>query len=282
MKLVIISGLSGAGKTIALQSLEDRGAYCIDNLPFTLLPAVIEQMRGFADEYDYIGLGVDARNLALQDLSSLPETLAHTGLDYEVVFLTASDSCLIRRYRETRRKHPFARADRDLSEAILHERQLLADLAALATLQVDTGHLSIYELRKLISLQVGFKTKNEIPLLLQSFGFKYGIPQDVDFVFDVRCLPNPYWQQNLRGLTGLDEAVVKYLQAQSRVKPLLAQLMQFLDKWVAEFEQEQRNYLSIAIGCTGGCHRSVFVVSQLAVHFRALQRELLVRHRELS
>ncbi len=282
MKLVIISGLSGAGKTIALQSLEDRGAYCIDNLPFTLLPAVIEQMRNFADEYEYIALGVDARNLALQDISSLPATLAAMQMDYEVVFLTASDTCLIQRYRETRRKHPFAKADRDLSEAIIYERQLLSDLVALSTMQIDTGHLSIYELRELISLRVGFQAKNGIPLLLQSFGFKYGIPQDVDFVFDVRCLPNPYWQPNLRSFTGLDTEVQDYLSTQSSVGPLLTQLQQFLDVWIAEFQHEQRNYLSIAIGCTGGHHRSVFVVSQLEQYFRTQQRELLVRHRELS
>lgn len=282
MKLVIISGLSGAGKTIALQSLEDRGAYCIDNLPFTLLPAVIEQMRGFADAYDYIALGLDARNLALQDISALPQTLKHIGVDYEVIFLTASDACLIQRYRETRRKHPFSKADRDLSEAIHYERQLLSDLVALSTLQIDTGHLSIYELRDLISLHVGCTPKNGIPLLLQSFGFKYGIPQDVDFVFDVRCLPNPYWQQDLRALTGLDAEVIAYLNEKESVAPLLAQLMQFLDAWVVPFENEQRNYLSIAIGCTGGHHRSVFVVSELAKHFRAQERELLVRHRELS
>ena len=282
MKLVIISGLSGAGKTVALRSLEDKGAYCIDNLPATLLSAVIDEIRALATDYDYIALGLDARNLAGSGVNDLTARLQQTGLAYDIVFLTANEASLIQRYRETRRKHPMAQAHQQLSESIQHERNLLQDLLSQANIVIDSSELSVYQLRDLMYLQIGLEKPVTLPLLLQSFGFKYGVPQDVDFVFDVRCFPNPYWQIALRPLTGLDPEVVTYLQEQTEVQQLIKQLKTFLTQWIAHFDSEQRSYLSIAIGCTGGCHRSVFVVQQLAKFFETHQQRVLIRHRELS
>ncbi|OQW91450.1 MAG: RNase adaptor protein RapZ [Beggiatoa sp. IS2] len=281
MKLVIVSGLSGAGKTIALHSLEDMGAYCVDNLPVSLLPAFAEHSKKLEIAHECTAVGIDARTADAREIAELLQTLTHLSIPHEVLFLEASDGVLIKRFSETRRRHPLTSAQVPLAEAIQHERKLLEPLASLADVRVNTGQLHVHQLRDLIRLRIHLRPVQGLSLLFQSFGYKYGIPNDVDFVFDVRCLPNPHWQAELRPLTGRDRPVIHFLETQPQVQQMLEQLTHFLDVWVPQFAAENRNYLTIAIGCTGGQHRSVYFVEQLAWHFSQRREGVLVRHREL-
>lgn len=281
MKLVIVSGLSGAGKTVALHSLEDCGAYCIDNLPVNLLPAIAEQTRSLDKTYPCVAVGVDARNIALQDVPALFNTLQERKQAYEILFLEASNEVLIKRFSETRRKHPLTTDQRPLSEAIEFERQLMEPLASRAALRIDTSYLHLHQLRELVRSRVGLEDSQTLSLLFQSFGFKYGAPQDADYIFDLRCLPNPHWEPRLRALTGQDAAVVEFLQAQPKVCQMEADIIQFLAHWIPQFEQDNRSYLTVALGCTGGHHRSVYLTERLAAHFRQHWPHVLTRHREL-
>ncbi len=284
MKLIIVSGLSGAGKTLALHSLEDRGVYCIDNLPVSLLPAIAEQMPNLAAASPSVAVGIDIRNSTLQELPHLLKILQEKQVVYEILFLQAEASVLLKRFSETRRRHPLTLAHPHLSlaEALELERRMLSALAQEAAIQIDTSHLNVHQLRDLVLLKIGLHDEHVMPLLFLSFGFKYGIPQEVDFVFDVRCLPNPHWEQHLRSLTGRDLAVIEYLQAQPKVQEMQDNLRQFLHTWIPQFEADNRSYLSIAIGCTGGHHRSVYMVEQLAQHFQQQREGVLLRHRELT
>jgi UPF0042 nucleotide-binding protein len=279
MKLLIVSGLSGAGKTIALHSLEDMGAYCIDNLPVGLLPAFAEQSEQIA--HDCIALGIDVRTAALHDIPALLQKLERTQVPYQILFLDAEDAVLIKRFSETRRKHPLTKGEISLAEAIQRERQLLEPLANRANIRIDTSQTHVHQLRDMIRMRVGLCSSTELSLLFQSFGFKKGIPNDADFVFDVRCLPNPHWETGLRNLTGCDLPVINFLQAQAKVQQMQEQLIGFLETWIPQFEADARNYLTIAIGCTGGHHRSVYLAEQLAQHFSQQKYGVLVRHREL-
>jgi UPF0042 nucleotide-binding protein len=281
-KIFIISGLSGAGKTIALHSLEDMGAYCLDNLPVGLLSAFIEQLNQLGKVYECVAVGIDARTLALQNVSVLLETLQLIKIPYEVLFLEAKDAVLIQRFGETRRKHPLTSSHISLAEAIKRERQLLEPLASQATIRIDTSSIYVHQLRDLIRLRVRLQLLPGLTLLFQSFGFKYGIPNDADFVFDVRCLANPHWKPELRNLTGRDEAVIHFLRQEPKVQQMLEQLIHFLATWIPQFAAENRSYLTIAIGCTGGQHRSVYLVEQLARHFSQQRAGVLIRHRELG
>jgi len=281
-KIFIISGLSGAGKTIALHSLEDMGAYCLDNLPIGLLPAFIEQLNQLGKVYECVAVGIDARTLALQKVPTLLETLQLIKIPYEVLFLEAKDAILIQRFSETRRKHPLTSSHIPLAEAIKCERQLLEPLASQATIRIDTSSTHVHQLRDMIRLRVKLQQLPNLALLFQSFGFKYGIPNDADFMFDVRCLANPHWKPELRTLTGRDEAVVHFLQQEPKVQQMLEQIIQFLETWIPEFAAENRSYLTIAMGCTGGRHRSVYLVEQLAQHFCQQRPGILIRHRELG
>lgn len=283
MKLVIVSGLSGAGKTIALHSLEDIGFYCVDNLPVALLPAFAKQAAQFSTDLENIAVGVDARTAIFHDMPALLQTVTETAIPYEILFLEADDTVLIKRFSETRRKHPLTSLNVSLAEAIKRERQLLDPLISQADVRINTSFTHVHQLRDLIQLQVGLRVKKPgLTLLFQSFGFKYGIPSDADFIFDVRCLPNPHWEMELRKLTGCDQAVIYFLQKEPKVQQMLEHIIYFLETWIPQFAAEDRSYLTIALGCTGGQHRSVYLAEQLAQHFKPQREEVLVRHRELG
>jgi UPF0042 nucleotide-binding protein len=284
MSLLIISGLSGSGKSITLHALEDSGFYCIDNLPAKLLPHLAEQLKESADTpVTRVAVGIDARNRTF--LGELPDALrklSELGVDYEIVFLEADDSILIKRYKETRRKHPLTDEDVSLLEGIALEKKRLNPLSSKATLRIDTTYTTPHQLRQQVREFALRPGTGALTLLFRSFGFKHGTPMDADYVFDVRCLPNPYWQPELRMHTGLDEPVIDFLQRQDAVDEMFQAISSFLEKWLPAFEQEHRTYLTIAVGCTGGQHRSVYLTERLARYFSAKNVQTQVRHRELT
>ncbi|MCG7991733.1 MAG: RNase adapter RapZ [Candidatus Thiodiazotropha lotti] len=284
IKLQIVTGLSGSGKTIALHTLEDLGYYCIDNLPVSLLVSVSDYLNDEPEEtFKKTAVGIDARSQPSQ-ISNLPEvvkSIRQRGLDCNMLFLDAQLDTLIKRFSETRRKHPLTNQQRSLSEAIQHERDLLQPLNEAADLRIDTTHTNVHELRDLVRNRIGGES-GQVSILFESFGFKHGLPRDVDYLFDVRCLPNPYWQTELRRYTGMDRPVADFLHEQEETKKMVADLIDFLSRWIPAFEADGRSYLTIAIGCTGGQHRSVYVVECLVKHFKAAGLQVMSRHRELS
>jgi RNase adapter protein RapZ len=281
-RLVIVSGLSGAGKTVALHALEDSGFYCIDNLPIVFLSEFARQVReDYLPAYRQVAVGIDARNPA-EGLSQFPEILSKlqiSGRAPELLFIEATDDVLIQRFSETRRKHPLSSATIGLPDAIARERKLLGPLSECADLRVDTSHT--HELRDLIRDRVVGRRFASLALQFISFGFKYGIPRDADFVFDVRVLPNPHWQANLRDFSGRDAAVVEYLESAPMVAEMVQELHRFLWAWVPRFEGANRSYLTVAVGCTGGRHRSVYVVERVAAAFAAQSTQVIVKHRDM-
>lgn len=284
MSFLIVSGFSGSGKSIALQALEDRGFYCIDNLPPALLAHFAEQViMAKADSLKHIAVGIDARNRAFLD--DLPESLSRLesqGIQYRIIFLEADESILVKRFKETRRKHPLTDQNISLLEAIRMEKELLEPLSFNAALRIDTTHTTPHELRhQVLDYARGDETAG-VTLLFESFGYKHGTPLDADYVFDVRCLPNPYWQADLRKYTGLDAPVIQYLENHKEIHTMYEDMRQFLEKWLPNFEREDRTYMTIAIGCTGGQHRSVYLVQKLAAYFSGLGIKTQIRHRELS
>lgn len=291
MRLVIISGRSGSGKSAALNVLEDQGFYCIDNLPLGLLPALTEQ----AQQQQYkansdseislqkLAVSIDARNVS-QDMSEFPTILSSIEkgrFATEVIFLDAHKETLIQRFSSTRRKHPLTNNDISLAEAIEHEHELLHPIRDLADLNLDTTRLSVHELANLIKLRIVHNESKEMALLFQSFGFKHGIPIDADLVFDVRNLPNPYWDPSLRQFTGKDPEIIAFLNKEPLVQDMLTDIQNYLDKWLPSFEQASRSYMTVAIGCTGGHHRSVFISESLTKLFSTKFSNVQVRHREL-
>ncbi|HKK06527.1 MAG TPA: RNase adapter RapZ [Gammaproteobacteria bacterium] len=285
MRLIIVSGLSGSGKSIALHVLEDLGYYCIDNLPIGLLPALAEQVVGESGPHrGQFAVGIDARTLGgdLEGFPAMVEDLESKGLDCDIFFLEANDATLLQRFSETRRRHPLSNDKVPLNEAIEMERRLLEPLSARADLIVDTSLTNVHQLRDLIRERVSSKAQRSLSVLLESFGYKHGVPADADFVFDVRCIPNPHWEPELRALTGRDQPVADYLARQPQVEQLYSDLEQFLERWLPEFEADNRSYMTIAIGCTGGQHRSVYLVERLAGSLEAMGRQVLTRHRELQ
>lgn len=286
MKLVIVSGLSGSGKSVALHTLEDEDFYCIDNLHMGLLPAFVEQLLSPGLKlYDKAAVGIDARS-GVDDLARFPEIvdgIKCSGLDVEIIFLKADVDVLISRFSETRRKHPLTRKGMPLVEAIHLERTLLEGIAARADLNFDTSRTNVHQLRGLISERMRTRANASLSLLFQSFGYKHGVPLDSDYVFDARCLPNPHWEASLRDLTGRNDGVVKYLRGFAEVEMFFISVRDFLARWIPCFEAENRSYLSVSIGCTGGRHRSVYLVERLANHFRQSRFEnVAVRHREIE
>lgn len=284
MNWILISGLSGAGKSVAAHALEDMGYYCTDNIPLSLLPQYLQTLRAEEpDRVNYVAVVIDARSTAggLERISSVLDRLRAEGADARIVYLEAEDEILVNRFKETRRKHPLSTEKRSLSEAISKERVLLSPVRRLATVVVDTSATHIYQLRDIIREHVVPSSQQQFSVLLQSFGYKRGIPQDADVVFDARCLPNPYWKEELRPLTGKDEAVRQFLDAQPVAEKMLASLKRFLEEWLPAFEENNRAYLSIAIGCTGGRHRSVYLVDMLARQLHETRGGVMVRHREL-
>lgn len=278
MQLVIITGLSGSGKSVALKVLEDAGFYTVDNLPAKLLPELVEFLR--ASHYSRVAVSIDARSG--DTLSELPrqlEDLKSRNVSVKVVFLEAKTDTLLKRFSETRRRHPLSRGDLTVMECIARERELLAEIGAQAH-HVDTSDLNPNALRAWIKDFVE-SDGTGLTLLFQSFGYKHGIPLDADLVFDIRCLPNPFYDPLLRPLTGKHRAVVEYLEADANVNRMYRDIEKFLDDWLPCFLADNRSYVTVAIGCTGGEHRSVYFVEKLAAHFRSARR-VLVRHRELS
>jgi len=280
MKLIILSGRSGSGKTIALHALEDQEFFCIDNLPLSMMLDLTEKLKA---EHDAVAVSIDARAVPddLAEFNDIYEKLQQGPYKTEVIFLDANDAVLLKRFSETRRRHPLTQDGLSLREAIAHESELLEPIRRSADLNVDTSTLNIHQLRDLIKFRVDGDSSS-LDLMFISFGYKHGIPNDADYVFDARCLPNPYWDESLRSFNGRDEPVQKFLADQSRVQEFFWQIKVFLHTWLPRFETDNRSYLTIAIGCTGGQHRSVYITEQLAEHFRQEHSKVTVRHRELD
>ena len=284
MKLIVISGLSGAGKSIALNVLEDLGYYCVDNLPLGLLEAFASELAAAQPPPERVAAVIDARNLSVtfDRFPEIKKAIQNQGVDCEVVFLEADDNAITKRFSETRRKHPLTAANIALLEAIKRERTLLEPFRDLADSCIDTSHTQYHELRELIRQRVDRRPPETMSLQFMSFGYKHGIPLDADFVFDVRSLPNPYWEVGLRQLNGRDERVVAFLDSQPAVSKMLKSLKDFLAQWIPAFENDNRAYLTVAIGCTGGNHRSVYVAERLAQTFRQGRSGVLIRHRDMA
>lgn len=285
MKLVVISGVSGSGKSNALHVLEDLDYYCIDNLPVGLLPAFAEQtLTSSKDTIPTAAIGIDARNLP-DELHRFPyilEQLKNKGVVVEIIFLDADDNILLKRFSETRRKHPLTEEKITLIDAIKKERELLAPIASRADLLIDTSQTNIYQLRDLIKERLTGSKSQKLSLLFESFGFKHGVPSDADFVFDARCLPNPHWEAALRKHTGLDEPVIDFLKEHDIVLQMFDDINKFLETWIPKFEYENRSYLTIAIGCTGGQHRSVYLAQKLCDTYKAQRSHVHIRHRDIQ
>ncbi len=284
MRLVIISGLSGSGKSVALHVLEDLGFYCIDNIPVRLLGSFIEDFIDHSDDtYDNVGVGLDARNRPadIAEIPNLVGKLRADGVTCEVLFLQARDDVLLTRFSETRRRHPLTSDDVSLLEAVHKERELLGPIINTADLIIDTSTTSVYDLREQVRARIGPRDPGSLSILLESFGYKHGLPPDADFVFDVRCLPNPYWEPQLRPLSGRDEPVQTFLGDQPRVQEMVDDIHDFLDRWIPRYQDFQRSYLTVAIGCTGGQHRSVYIVETLAARLGSRHGRIQTRHHEL-
>ena len=282
MHLVITSGMSGAGKSQALHTLEDQGYYCIDNLPLELLEMTLATERFLM--HQKIAIGIDVRS-GKKYLQKLPEIVSKLKNRFktDVLYLYAGKSVLIKRYDETRRKHPLSTSDKPLREAILEEYDLIAPVREIADIQIDTSTTTIYELANTIISRVCGGQQQSLSLMFQSFGFKHGTPRDSDYLFDVRCLPNPYWVPELRSHTGLEQEVIDWLSQQESVIKMEKDLKTFIGDWIPQIIDSQRAYITVSIGCTGGHHRSVYLTEALAAHFRKIYKDsVIVKHRELD
>lgn len=283
-RLIIVSGLSGSGKSVALHALEDLGYYCIDNMPVALLQPLLEEVSRNHDHSPVrVAVGIDARN-RLRDLESLPrliEDLRKNKLQTDFLFLQADDDILLKRYSETRRRHPLDNDGTELRTAIARERELLGQVIDSADLIIDTSRTSVYELAEAIRNRIDSRQSNMLSVLIESFGYKSGIPADADFVFDLRCLPNPYWQQELRSLTGQDISVSRFLDQQPAFLQMYEDILAFLSRWIPEYVSFDRSYLTVAIGCTGGQHRSVYMAEKLATALKRTHEPVLTRHNAL-
>jgi len=285
--LIIVSGMSGSGKSVALQSLEDIGYYCIDNLPAVLLPEFNEYLpdhtSGGDDEIAGAAVSMDARNSNfLDDLEETLEILKEQGRACRILFVDAEEQVLVRRYSETRRKHPLTSSSTPLVEGIRLERKMLQPLRDRAEKVLDTTETTPHQLRGQVRDFAGGSSVDGPLILLESFGFKHGSPREADFIFDVRCLPNPHWEDHLRPLTGLDEPVAEYLESQPMVLEMTEEIFSFLKKWLPGFASENRSYITVAIGCTGGQHRSVYICEQVVKRFIDRGIGAQVRHRQLE
>lgn len=280
MHIFIVSGRSGSGKTVVLRVLEDLGYYCVDNLPVNLLPALTHSL---SKNFSQVAVSVDVRNIPdseqelVENLEFLPK-----GVNTTVLYIDASDEVLIQRYSETRRLHPLSHKDASLPDAIVEERKLLDAIASRADLYIDTSKLNVHQLTEMIREKILGKTSQQLVVTFESFGFKYGVPNDIDYVFDARFLPNPHWEPELRPLTGLDLPVKEFFAAEPLVNKFIFQINNFMSTWLPHLELNNRSYLTIAIGCTGGKHRSVYVAEALARQFKARDKNVRVRHREMD
>ena len=284
MRLIIVSGLSGSGKSVALNVLEDLGYYCIDNIPVSLVQSFTREILPRKDPaYEFVALGLDARNVPdLAELPPLIRDVRKSGIDCELVFLHADDDVLLSRFSETRRKHPLTGEKLGLVEAVAAERKLLSPIIDMADLIVDTSETTVYDLRDQVRDRVGGRDADSLSILIESFGYKHGLPAEADFVFDVRCLPNPYWEPSLRHLCGKDEPIKQFFEAAPDVEKMIEDITGFLDQWIPYYQNFQRPYLTIAIGCTGGQHRSVYIADRVAERLDGKHAPIQTRHHELS
>lgn len=285
MRLIIVSGLSGSGKSVALHVLEDLGYYCIDNLPATLIKSAIDEVATGSDKaVNLMAVGIDARNRreGLDSLPTLITELQEQDIQTELLYLQSSDDILLQRYSESRRRHPLAEHGTALRAAIEAERDLLSPVVNAADLIVDTSRTSVYELGDTIRERIDRRRTDTLSVLIESFGFKHSMPADADFVFDMRSLPNPYWTLELRGLTGRDTEVTNFLDAQEAFIQMYNDILGFLEKWIPHYKTVHRSYLTVAIGCTGGQHRSVYMTEKLAAALRESHNPVLTRHNELG
>ncbi len=285
MKLILLGGLSGAGKTVALDMLEDLGYHILDNLPLSLIPPAVETLFGDdAHHYPQLAIGIDPRN-SPEEFQTFSERIRHwrkTPHGCTVLYLFCDLDTLIKRYRATRRRHPLTAGDTDLAAAIASENDVLEPLAQLADVRIDTTHTNIHQLRETIRERITNTDEYPLTLLLESFGYRLGLAQDADLVFDMRCLPNPYWESTLREMTGLDRPIIEYLEGHNTVNRMLNDLVHFLLDWIPRYAASNRSYLTIALGCTGGRHRSVYMAEQLGTQLTQQGWRVLVRHRELD
>jgi UPF0042 nucleotide-binding protein len=283
--LVIVSGMSGSGKSVALNTFEDLGFYCVDNLPAELLPDFVRSVARDDGAPEKLAVGIDVRNRHT-DLSNIPEWLSAVGalgLDPRLVFFDTTDAVLLKRYADTRRRHPLSHLGLALADAISLERQVLKPLRQIADAVIDTSQLNVHQMRRQVITDFGLTTDDSLSLLFESFAYRRGVPPDADFVFDARVLPNPHWNPELRPLSGRDENVRVFLDTQEYVAEYVAQVEQFLDTWLPRLRSDTRSYVTIAFGCTGGRHRSVYLAERLAEHCRARDwGEVAVYHRELD
>ena len=284
MKLTIISGRSGSGKSTVLHVLEDRGYYCIDNLPASLLISLANRITAGTAEIPNVAVSIDARNssIDLQQVPTMVNELKGRKLLIEIIFLEANSQTLLQRFSESRRKHPLTTEAIGLKEAIDRESDLLESICVMASLSIDTSRMSLHQLRDTIKNRLFDNIEKDLALQFQSFGYKNGVPVDADIVYDVRCLPNPYWDAKLRSLTGLDDAVVSYLDSQGEVQEMSNDIAAYLQKWLPSFERSNRNYITVALGCTGGQHRSVYLCEKLSQEFSVNYFNVQVHHRELN
>lgn len=278
MQLIIVSGRSGSGKTIALRVLEDLGFYCVDNLPIMLLPTLVHAIQ---EQYENVAVSVDVRNLpaSQEDLSDALDFLPDK-IKPEILFLDSNDKVLLQRFGETRRLHPLSRNEMPLSEALQTESRLLEPLAERATWRIESSELSVHQLSEQVGERVLGRATSRLIVVFQSFGYKYGLPPDLDYAFDARILPNPHWEPELKPLTGSDPAVQHFFAQQPLVTKFIHQVETFLETWLPYFQRSNRSYLTIGIGCTGGQHRSVYIAEQLAERFTDYEFKVQVRHRE--
>jgi len=284
MKLTIISGRSGSGKSTLLHILEDRGYYCIDNLPASLLPALADRISNDDTNLPNVAVSIDARNISA-DLQQAPEIISELQareLPTEIIFLDANSQTLLKRFSESRRKHPLSNESTDLYEAIDIESALLKSISMMANFVIDTSNMSLHQLRDLVKNRLLENNETRMALLFQSFGFKNGVPVDADLVYDVRCLPNPYWDIALRSLTGLHIDVAKFLDSQEEVQEMTDDIRDYLEKWLPKYESNNRSYITVAVGCTGGQHRSVYISEKLKKYFSSKIKNVQIRHRDLG
>ncbi|MEI6895445.1 MAG: RNase adapter RapZ [Colwellia sp.] len=280
MKLIIVSGRSGSGKSVALRVLEDLGYYCVDNIPINLLPALIHTV---INDYENVAVSLDVRNLP-KEPEDIPEIIAYLpkAVDVNTLFLDADDKDLIRRFSETRRLHPLIKQNMALDQAIALEKSLLEPISTNADLYINTSQLTPHQLADLVRERILGKKTGSMVLVFESFGFKHGIPADADYVFDARFLPNPFWEKSLKGKTGVEQEVKDFLGAQPIITKFIWQINSFMMTWLPHLERNNRSYVTIAIGCTGGKHRSVYIAEKLAKNFRKERDDIQVHHRDIK
>jgi UPF0042 nucleotide-binding protein len=278
MEVIIISGLSGSGKSIALNALEDNDFYCIDNLPVTLLSNISQHLNH--EHQDKVAISVDIRSIDIEKLPFVIKEIESLSIKTKLIYLESSTESIVRRFGETRRRHPLANEKLSLSETIEKERSMLAPLAEIGY-KIDTSSMSVNALKKALNELIELK-EDHLALQFSSFGYKFGIPLDADFIFDVRCLPNPHYESNLKNLTGLDKSVAEFFQGYNEVNKMYQDINHFVNEWLGSFKKDQRHSLHIAIGCTGGKHRSVYIANKLFTSFYNPKSQVIIRHRDIN